>query len=346
MSEIIAALLGAVSTGITTWWFTRGNVKSDLWQKNQLLSSQLDESNEKMSELTTKADNDTEEVARLAEFEQKYNRVRCNLTGTNVVKDYLQPVILLGPRAVGKTSLLMQWHAPWNHGHLSPTQSHKIATVPIYDFEMTNMEPHFADPEILTTVQAHLKLRVHDFPGELSAQQSVTQQAISDTEDFRSQTQKNLGVVLICMFDASEAAAGGLQSSTLSYYNGDLFASLRTMVSHRSIEIQRLVLVFNKYDLLCRAWPNENDRSLFDRCKNAFAQVLIPLHGTCNPEKICEIFTILEREHMITNNRGAPIVLGEAARGLVQAMAGSNVVREIVPDGATTYFGAEFPRLP
>lgn len=337
MAEIIVPIVSAVATAIVTWFLTRQSLQNDLWQKNQLLAQ--------FSELEAEVDKDANEIKLLVAFKDKYQSVRNNLESSSVVKHYLQPVILLGPRAVGKTSLLMQWHAPWEHGRLNPTQSHKITTVPVYDFEMPDREPHFADPEITTTVEAHLKLRVHDFPGELGAQQSVTREAIADTEEVRSQTGKSLGVVLICMFDASEAVRG-VQSSTISYYNGDLFANLRNLVSHRNVDIQRLVLVFNKYDLLRGGYPGETDRDLLNRCNNTFEQVLSLLHGICNPEKVCEVTTILDRDDMITNNRGAPIVLGEAARGLIEVMAGPSAARELLPDGATRLLAAKFPTLP
>lgn len=337
MAEIIVPILSAVATAIVTWFLTRQSLRNDLWQKDQLLS--------KVSEFEAEAKKDANEIKQLTAFKDKYRIMRNNLESSSVVKHYLQPVILLGPRAVGKTSLLMQWHAPWEHGRLDSTQSHKITTVPVYDFEMPDREPHFAAPEITTAVEAHLKLRVHDFPGELAAQQSVTREAIADTEEVRSQTGKSMGVVLICMFDASESVRG-VQSSTISYYNGDLFANLRALVSHRNIDIQRLVLVFNKYDLLRSAYPNENDKNLLNRCNSTFEQVLVLLHGICNPEKVCEVTTILDRDDMITNNQGAPIVLGEAARGLVEAMAGPSVARELLPDGASRFLAAKFPRLP
>lgn len=103
--------------------------------------------------------------------------------------------------------------------------------VPIYDFKLEKTEPHFADPEILTNVHVHLKLKVHDFPGELSQQKHIVEQTKQETLSLRQSTGKNLGIVLICMFDAEEAARG-LSDDTYAYYNGELFSNLREFIAY------------------------------------------------------------------------------------------------------------------
>jgi GTPase SAR1 family protein len=281
------------------------------------------------------------EIGRLSKIEIKFDLIRKNLRGSAVVKDYYQPVILLGPRAVGKSSLIAQWHTPWIYSNLNPTQRHKISEVPIYDFKKENTEPHFADPEILTDVHLHLKLKVHDFPGELTSQISVIEQAIDETESLRKITNKSLGVVLVCIFNAEEATVG-LSQSTIEYYNGDLFKNLRSLVSCNEVNIDRLILVFNKYDLLKKNYLQEDDKLLLSMCLRAFKSIISPLKGVCNPEKVCEVFTVLSRgEEMLSNNRGASIVKGEAARIFIKSMAGEEAVKETIKDNAST-FAARF----
>ena len=219
--------------------------------------------------------------------------------------------------------------------------THKTSIVPIYDFEPTDTEPHFADPEIKTRVKVHLKLQVHDFPGELYSQRAVSEQARKESHYLRDHAGKNLGVVLVCMFNALDAFQG-VNESTLRYYNGDLFRNLRNMVSSGTVGIQRLVLVFNKYDLLRDECPGLGDEELLKKCIDSSVKVLSPLRSSCNPEKVCEVFTILEREEIMNNNRGAPIVLGEAARGLVEVMAGVGSAQTVIPEAATNYSSRHF----
>jgi len=57
---------------------------------------------------------------------------------------------------------------------------------------------------------------------------------------------------------------------------------------------------------------------------------------------VCEVFTILDRDDLAKNNRGAPIVLGEAARNFVAAMAGEKRLHEIIEQSATTHAAPMF----
>lgn len=332
MEEVIAAVIGAILSGVVTWKVSKG----DLGQQNNLLEAQLRDSNQRISQLTSEINKVQQSASLSSDFEKRYNEVKRKLQASSVVREYYQPVILVGPRAVGKSSLLAQWHAPWDHSRLKSTQAHNTSTVPIYDFKRSNTEPHFADPDILTDVHVHLKLRVHDFPGELGAQKSIIKQTIQETLDLRQSTGKSLGVVLICLFDAEEGAKSFSQS-TIDYYNGELFSNLRTLVAHNEVGIERLILVFNKYDLLKKRYCNQDDKSLSKQCIESFIPIISLLRGACNPEKVCEVFTILSREDMAYNNRGAPIVMGESARRFVEVMAGSQAVQEVIQENATTY---------
>ncbi len=234
-----------------------------------------------------------------------------------------------------------KWHSPWDHSRLEATQTHRVSSVPIYDFTQENTEPHFADPDIRTDVEIHLKLRIHDFPGELNAQRSIREQAEKETLSLRDCTGKNLGVVLICMFDAEEASTG-LSKQNVEYYTGELFANLRSLVAHKEVAVERLILDFNKYDKLRSRWPNKEDRVLLTECIGVYEPIISLLRGICNPEKVCEVFTVLDREDIVYNNRGTSIVLGEAARRFVEVMAGNTAIEEIVPNRATSYTAAIF----
>lgn len=331
--EIIAALLGAGLSGFLTWIFTR----SQLGQQNGILEAQIRDSNDRLKKREQELKVAQEKVSHLVPFEEKYLKVKSNLQRSAVVKEYIQPVLLVGPRGVGKTSLLMQWHAPWDRSPLVPSSTFNTSTVPIYDYKLDNTEPHFADPDILSDIHVHLKLQVHDFPGELKNQRNIIEQAKEKTRELRKKTNKSLGVVLICMFDASESVRG-LSSSTNEYYNGELFLHLRQLVMHSDINVERLILVFNKYDKLIDQTPCRDDKELMIMCLKAHDSVLSLLRATCNSERICEVFTILNREDIASNNRGAPVVLGESAKRFVEAMAGHEAAKTVVVSGATTHY--------
>jgi hypothetical protein len=337
MIHIISAIINAV-----IGWFL--NIRSDVGRKNKTLERQLRNQENLNSELTSELNSLREQVERLAPFEEKYEQVKSKLQKSQgVVKEYSQPVILVGLRAVGKSSLLAQWHAPWDYSRLASTARYKTSTVPIYDFKQTNTEPHFADPDIKTDVHIHLKLKVHDFPGEPGAQESVVEQAIQETRNLRKSTGKaDLGVVLICIFNAEEAATS-LSESTKVYYNGELFAKLRGLVAYNEVRLEKLVLVFNKYDLLKQNYPDQDDKFLLYKCLEAFKPVILPLRGICNPERVCEVFTSLSQDKDTPyHNKGASIVLGQAAIKFVEVMAGMEAVKEVIREPEAIYAAPSF----
>lgn len=353
---VVSAIITCLITVLCTWWIASGSqsteiqlLKSQLGQAHRETKNAQDESKrhatvlgEEKSTLALKLKSAEEELADLKAQAQKLALVREKLTSGTLVKTYRQPVILVGPRLVGKTSLLMQWHAPWSTSRLDRTVTHNTSDVPVYDYTgKGDRAPHYAFPEITVQVHTHLMLKVHDFPGETDAQKSVCQTIISETDNLHRESGKNLGVVLVCMFDAEEAVTG-ISQETKRYYNGELFRELRSLVAHNKVEIERLILVFNKYDQLKAQRPTEDDRGLLRLCVNKFDPTYDLLHNIVNPEKVCEVFTVLSREEMHLKNRGAPVVLGEAARSFVRAFAGREAESKIIEESASTYASEKF----
>jgi hypothetical protein len=353
---IIAAVLTNIVTVIGTWWLSKNYQSTQI----SLLTNQLDQTKKNKDELENankslkgnltstesqlkeKLNKITEQLSEANKIVEKYKKVRAKLENSSIVKVYYQPVVLVGPRNVGKSSLLLQWHAPWETHKPLHNQRLKTSDVPIFDIVQSLKEPHFAEPELSVDVKLHLILRVYDFPGELSAQQEVREIIIDETQNLRYQTQRRLGVVLILMFDAEEAYTG-ISDRTRDYYDGDLFNELRELVSSGQVYLERLILVFNKYDKLRQHFPNSiHDEELLKKCIAAFYPVYKPLRRACNYEKVCEVFTILDRDEMRYKNRGAPIVKGEAARAFVEAFAGREALGRISDQAASTYSSEKF----
>jgi Protein kinase domain len=81
-------------------------------------------------------------AAELAELRKKYERVTKWLAKSNLSHTYLQPVLVVGPRYVGKTSLVMQWHVPWDYSATDPTKAHRVCEVPVTKFDEKERVPH------------------------------------------------------------------------------------------------------------------------------------------------------------------------------------------------------------
>jgi hypothetical protein len=333
---LFVALASVAVSAFLTHLFSR--------RTNRNLEKQLDESTKQNGHLKQELDTAKTTVTEMAEVSRTYEAVRERLRQSSVVRDYLQPVLLLGPRNVGKTSLLRQWHAPWDHSRIASTKAARASTVPFHDEELPDSIPHFADESVLTRLHAHLKLRVHDFPGETSAQRSIIELARQETDGLRTTMGQNMGVVLVCMLDSAEAVTG-ISRESKEYYNGDLFANLRSLVSMHEVDIQRLVIVFNKFDRLVDLMPNASVKELVLLCTTRFSELLEPLHGACNPDKVCETTTVCDQDGF-PRSQGASVVLGEAARGLVLAIGGHTRVKDVIGHArATTMMAAQFPSM-
>ena len=61
------------------------------------------------------------------------------------------------------------------------------------------------------------------------------------------------------------------------------------------------------------------------------------IRDICHSDKICEVLTVLTRgASMSMSVRGAPIVLGEAARVFVSKMANPATVERLIPESGST----------
>lgn len=295
----------------------------------------------RIRELDEELKSATCEIDRLLDIESSYNYAKDALQGSSLVRHYYSPVALVGPKSVGKTSLLLAMRSPASRMLTEPTfEVRAPSDVPVHDCELSD-EAHFAMPDLRVRTKGHLYLRIHDFPGELSYQKKTQEVIRSEVNELRKSRANSSGVVLICMFDASEAH-DGIKSETDRYYNGELFASLKHFVSEDVVPLQRLVLVFNKFDLLRNKRPKESSSSLVKLCVDAFNEVCRPLHRSISPEKVCEIPTILDREDITHNNMGASLVLGECSRGLIAEVAGELEAHRIIPKRATTLSARHF----
>src|SRR5262249_38071019 len=138
-----------------------------------------------------------------------------------------------------------------------------------------------------------LGLRLHDFPGEMDAQRHILTQVGKETLRLRKNSRRNLGVVLICMFAADEAGSG-IRPQTNEYYNGQLFRDLRLLFARGEIDLTRLILVYNKTDLLRRQQSlGTPDEELLALCQSTYAATCEPLRAIVNPTQVREVLAVL-----------------------------------------------------
>jgi GTPase SAR1 family protein len=323
---------------LLTWGFVRrrerarmaGNLSATLADlQTQVRDAKLERDEARKAQAAAAAElaDQQRQVAELQQAGADLVRLKDLLARSSISKSYFQPVLVVGPRNVGKTSLVKQWEVPWDYSEVGPSAGHRVCEVPITTIEETERRQLLPAADVHVRIRRRLGLRVHDFPGEIRAQRLIANLVREETERLRAKSKKNLGVVIICMFDAEEAQIG-VRPETYEYYNGELFRELRHLVAHASVGLERLILVFNKFDLLRAHYPVVTpDRELLELCQQKFGLTCAPLLSIVNPERICRVVTVLGRGDLIYQTQGGPVVKGEAARPLVEAFLG--VVAEL-----------------
>lgn len=338
LTAIISTVVFCAATGFFTWLGTRSGQSREIKRLEKESKDCERQLAEEKKHLNQKIQGLEGQVTTLAHIKAEYDFAREKLDRAGIVKTYKLPVLLVGPRGVGKTSLLMQWYAPWDGSQVKPTEAlnPRTSDVPIYDFKSLTPEPHFAIPSLSVEPYIHLKLKVFDFPGELSMQKKIVDTVIEETNELDN-VKRGVGISLICMFNAEEAAYG-ITRETHEYYNGELFRELRRLVMYSKAKIGRFIIVFNKFDNLRKHYPLEKtDQQLLTLCLEKFQPVYNLFSNICNKERYCEVITILDRADMHLNNRGATVVKGEAARAFVEAFAGKDVARAIIEQSLSTF---------
>ena len=290
MDSIIAALISLFSS----------------WRGSR--ASELEAAKGKIAELEKKLEETTEQL-------NKYEQCRLIITR-------YQPVLLVGPRRVGKSSLVRWWHSSWDKRKLSPTADHLTCIVHAADQDQ-------AEERRIKTV----KLKVHDFPGEIDNQQQIVSIVREEAEKLRRKYTDSPGIIIVCMFDAEEAHIG-ISEKTWGYYNGDLFPILRELHIKADITIERVILVFNRADKLRSHYPySMTDGDILELCMEGFASVCGPIFGLVNGSKVCAVMTVLgnEDEHEHRKDENSNIVKGEAAFPLVKLFLGIEAAEKMVP---------------
>jgi GTPase SAR1 family protein len=308
VATLIAGIIGAVATLFATAWGLTANNRKSLQLKGtrNLLESKNDE---------------------LSQKEQELEKIKQDLQKHTLSFNYSQQVLLCGPKSVGKTSLATRLHSPWKREELSPTLGYRKLDIPVIRLEEKEMKPHTSCPSIYVKQEKFISLLLYDFSGEIQSQEQIIK-VLSSPEN------KKHGVVLVLMFEASEL--DNISRETRSYYNGDLFKRLKNLQAHH-VNIVRIILVFNKFDLLCEKYPDKSIIDLTKECAKRFTELIDPIYDAVSPEKICEIATILESTNKHGNVMGDSTVKGEMAREIVFEIGGVEAVKSVVRQGASNF---------
>jgi GTPase SAR1 family protein len=279
---------------------------------------------------TSLAQKDAQITAIEKEHKYQISKIAEKLQHMKLIYSHNQPVLLCGPRKVGKTSLAKRLYSPWERVEIAPTRIISKCEVPVINLDCDEFVEHPA-MRINVRQEKAVSLHIYDVPGELKLQEDII-------HTLTNKMEKSYGVVMIFMFDASEL--DGITPETREYYNGDLFQQLRSLQASR-INIVRIILVFNKFDILQEKYRNDSVNDLIRKCSDKFSRLLDPIHDAVNPEKICEVASILESTNKNNINMGDSLIKGEASREIIRKID-KNQISAVIKEDATNYSAKYF----
>ncbi len=345
---LLAASGGLVMGGGIGWWM--GSQSSAQALETNLKKSR-EEAEELNSQLTRSRGAADRSQNELADIRRQFGEIKANADRYLAVREkfemargvhkFYQPVLLVGPIASGKTSLLWQWQAPWEPAPKESTINVKQANVTLYSRDDWMKGPHAYDDSVAISYEAHLMLRVFDFPGELTKQAQVAATLAEQTKELKAYAErvtkeenrariKKLGIVVICMLDCGALTqywANGDREALeahISYYNAALFKELKRKIAEQSVDIDHVVLVFNKFDLVRQFLPDKSDHDRLLACRSGFdkAGVTEFLTGTVHRSRMPHVPSVLNPTDLTAQIQGATTIRKFAGKSIVEAILG------------------------
>ncbi len=186
---------------------------------------------------------------RRAEIENRYHKLEGKLEklreygrNTEVIEYIYQDIVLLGPRKSGKTSIAELWSKPWCDITLIERSEYwKTYSVDICEIKKDERDDELFD--VKRTYHTMLRVRIYDYPGE---------------DRFRTMAIENLpnskNAVLLLLFDIEANSNGIIQIHKNNEYYSKVFMETIEKQKNLSQHISKVIIVFNKIDLLPPTW--------------------------------------------------------------------------------------------
>jgi hypothetical protein len=225
------------------------------------------------------------------------------------LREYVD-VVLIGPRAAGKTCIARGWAEPAARiAELAPSYTWKIFERDVHEFDAKV----FDYPELGETLSFKpiLTLRIHDYPGEISGRLH----AFTDLTRFA----KKSVVLFILKVDSFGEELEFCCKENAMYFNAHFTEKLLERIQSISKCFSEALIVFNKVDLLPCDWSKEYAlQKLKESNKDAIYQI-----GRLFGDTECYLTSA-------ASNQGLISLLGDIVRDRVESEdSGNHFVEKI-----------------
>lgn len=298
-----AYLSVTVLFGVATIWL--GVLSYRLKHKRSDLEAQLDAAQGKLLAVEQSLE---ETKTALSVATRRIDSFREYARQTTVISHLYHDVVLLGPRHAGKSSVAKLWTQPWfDIGELKPSTLWNTYEVSVYDLSTEErQDPLF---EVTRQYRHVLRVRLHDYPGD-DARRTEAIRALPRLQN----------AALLLFFDLivdGDRVSSVAVSKNGSYYSKVFIEALQG-VSQLTSNVAKVILVFNKIDLL----PSRDKKEIIKMLQAANAEVLSRLETVFGGQMTSVFASAID-------NRGLIALLGMASSvGLPKEMQ-EQVAREI-----------------
>ena len=241
------------------------------------------------------------------------------MQNSEVVSEVYYPVVLVGGRDSGKSSLRHHWGASWQVNAVEPTQVVSSVNIPVYDFVKDTRRPHPWADDVLVLEKVHLYLRTYDFPGEIINQKDILKVAERETQRIASEYKRQIGMCMLIMIDSSAMIDPATENETKNYFSSPGYLDLCDRIRSEAIAIDRVVVMYNKADKLRSQYGHFDDRALLSECDSKlghFVRDTLPTNIM-----MFRVLSILGSESKIpSKGLGASEAMGHCARRYIEVV--------------------------
>jgi len=193
---------------------------------------------------------------RRSEVEVMLDKAKNYIRDLSVIDYIYQDIIMLGPRNSGKTSVAKLWSEP-AFDIKDVTLTRKWQTYSRDILELEEYAKEHTEFRINIKYQPRIRIKIHDYPGE----DNWRTEAIRKLPDFKKS-------ILLLFFDVFADSQGLHQVFENNKYYSQLFVD--TLRQHKGIglNISKVIVVFNKADLLPSNMETEQAKEALKQLNN------------------------------------------------------------------------------
>jgi hypothetical protein len=241
-----------------------------------------------------------------AKLEELRGRLRKHAAKTPKFQSEYVDAIVMGPRLSGKSSIVGLWTVPWTKiEDVGATEHWADYVLDIHCFEPSTVRDDLFDSD--RTLYRTLKIRLRDNPGEVD--QRV--QAIQHLASLKKRVV--LIFVLRVGFDRERNRVMHAMEND-EYFSAMLVEEIQNHVQRVSASVQKVMVVFNKVDLLPADWDEARaKKALMDANSRSVHQIETLFGGSTE-------------YHLVSaqTNQGIVALLGSVGRVVMDLQRGRN----------------------